>query len=529
MGSIKLYFILSLILSMSFVKGFDGIPKESTYCATWASSQYLTENNNLPPIPLSNNSIRQIVHVSISSPTIRLKFSNRVGDSNLELKAVTLANSVSQGSGEIDPLTLTTLKFSGKESVVIPPYTEIYSDPFYYPLKVQSEVAISIYFGEVPQKLTSHAGSRTFSFFEQGNKVNEVKFSHENKVAHWYVITAIEVSHSFPRKAVVCYGDSITDGRGSTDDKQNRWSDILSQKLYLNDKTINVAVVNEGIGATFARGEALERFDRDVLEVKGATYIIVLYGVNDILFTGSTSEQIIEAYKKIIRKAHRNNRFIYGATILPFGKNDNWSEEKEKVREEVNNWIRTAREDKGGFDFFFDFDEVMKDPNDEKKMYYLYDCGDGLHPSPEGYKRMVDAIDNLRLFTLIPNFDEQKYLGELEVVDKVGVKYSLGFDVKKDEEVYIRVKGKCEGSFGFRIVINNVEGKKTSDYYYTGKLDNGVFEYSLILKPEETSNYITIRRPISTINIDKITLTLIEVSTESGSKFLDPEEGIILE
>ena len=529
MGSIKFYFILSLILSMSFVKGFDGIPKESTYCATWASSQYLTENNNLPPIPLSNNSIRQIVHVTISSPTIRLKFSNRVGDSNLELKAVTLANSVSQGSGEIDPLTLTTLKFSGKESVVIPPYTEIYSDPFYYPLKVQSEVAISIYFGEVPQKLTSHAGSRTFSFFEQGNKVNEVKFSHENKVAHWYVITAIEVSHSFPRKAVVCYGDSITDGRGSTDDKQNRWSDILSKKLYLNDGTINVAVVNEGIGATFARGEALERFDRDVLSVKGATYIIVLYGVNDILFAGATSEQIIEAYKTIIRKAHRNNRFIYGATILPFGKNDNWSEEKEKVRGEVNNWIRTAREDKGGFDFYFDFDEVMKDPNDEKIMYYLYDCGDGLHPSPEGYVRMVDAIDNLKLFTLIPNFDEQKYLGELEVINKVGVKYYLGFDIKKDEEIYIRVKGKCEGSFGFRILINNVEGKRTSEYYYTGKLENGDFEYSLFLKAEETSNYITIRRPISTINIDGITLTLIEVQTESGTKFLDPEEGIILE
>ena len=103
------------------------------------------------------------------------------------------------------------------------------------------------------------------------------------------------------------------------------------------------------------------------------------------------------------------------------------------------------------------------------------------------------------------------------------------FDIKKDEEIYIRVKGKCEGSFGFRILINNVEGKRTSEYYYTGKLENGDFEYSLFLKAEETSNYITIRRPISTINIDKITLTLIEVKTESGTKFLDPEEGIILE
>lgn len=514
---------------MSYIKGFDGIPKESTYCATWASSQYLTENSNLPPIPLSNNSIRQIVHVTISSPTIRLKFSNRVGDSNLELKAVTLANSLSQGSGEIDTLTLTTLKFSGKESVVIPPHSEVYSDPFYYPLKVQSEVAISIYFGQVPQKQTSHAGSRTFSFFEEGNKVNEQKFSHENKVAHWYVITAIEVSHSSPRKAVVCYGDSITDGRGSTDDKQNRWTDVLSKKLYLNDRTINVAVVNEGIGATFVRGEGLERFDRDVLNVKGATYIIVLYGVNDILFAGATSEQIIQAYKTIIRKAHRNNKFIFGATILPFSKNENWTEEKEKVRVEVNNWIRTAREDKGGFDYFFDFDEFMKDPNDEKKMFYLYDCGDGLHPSPEGYMRMVDAIDNLNVFTLIPNFDEDKYLGELELVNSVGVKYNLGFDINKDEEAYIRVKGKCDGSFGFRIVMNNVEGKKTSDYYYTEKLKKGSFEQSTILKLEETSNYLVIRRPISTINIDRITLTLIEVKTDSGVKIIDPEEGVILE
>ena len=332
MSSFKLSFLISIILSISFIKCFDGIPKESTYCATWASSQYLTEPNNLPPIPLSGNSLRQIVHVSISSPTIRLKFSNKVGDSPLELKSVNLANSVSQGSGEIDPLTLTKMTFSGRERVIIAPFSEMYSDPFYYPLKVQSEVAISIYFGEVPEKLTSHAGSRTFSFFEEGNKIDEKKFSDENKVAHWYVITAIEVSHSFPRKAVICYGDSITDGRGSTDDKQNRWSDILSKKLYLNDATINVATVNEGIGATTVIGDGIERFDRDVIKIKGSTYIIVLYGVNDIIFNEKTAKEVIEAYKTLVRKAHKNNKFIFGGTILPFSKSSFWDEKKEKVR-----------------------------------------------------------------------------------------------------------------------------------------------------------------------------------------------------
>ena len=228
---IQIYLYAILLLSTSFINAFDGIPNESTYCATWSSSQYLTEPNNMPPIPLSNNSIRQIVHISVSSPTIRLKLSNIVGDSNLEIKGVSIANSVSQGSGEIDLLTLTQITFDRKESVVIPAYSEVYSDPFYYPLKVQSEVAISIYFGEVPSKLTSHAGSRTFSFIEQGNKINEKTFSHDNKTAHWYIISAIEVSSYPTKKAVVCFGDSITDGRSSTDDKQNRWTDVLSKKI----------------------------------------------------------------------------------------------------------------------------------------------------------------------------------------------------------------------------------------------------------------------------------------------------------
>ena len=391
--------ILSLVFSVSFIKALEENPDESSFCATWSSSQYLTESKNLPPIPLSGNSIRQIVHISVSGQTIRLKLSNRVGDADLEIKAVTLANSASQGSGEIDLSTLTQLKFNGKEDTVIPPGSEMYSDPFEYPLKAQSEVAISIYFGEVPPKITSHAGSRTFSFIEKGNKINEKKSGSQFKTDHWYIIEAIEVSSSPTKKAVVCYGDSITDGRGSTNDKQNRWTDVLSNKLYLNEPTKEVACVNAGIGATTVRTEGQERFERDVLNVKGSAYIIVLYGVNDILFNMATSEQIISAFKVLITKAHESNKFIFGTTILPFGKNSNYSDQKEKVRKEVNNWIRNAGKDKEGFDYCFDFDKVIRDPNNERNILNIYDCGDGLHLSPEGYKKMVEAIDNLELFT----------------------------------------------------------------------------------------------------------------------------------
>ena len=541
--------LLLFLISISLIKAFDGIPKESTYCATWSSSQYLTASNNLPPIPLSNNSIRQIVHISVSSPTIRLKLSNRVGKSDLEINAVSLANSVSQGSGEIDPLTLTTVTFDRKESVVIPAGSEMYSDPFYYPLKVQSEVAISIYFGEVPSELTSHAGSRTFSFIEKGNKISKTKFSDEFKTAHWYIIEAIEVSSSPTKKVVVCYGDSITDGRGSTDDKQNRCTDVLSRKLYLNDATKNVACVNAGIGATFVRNEGQERFERDVLNVKGSAYIIVLYGVNDILFTGSSSEQVIEAYKALITKAHQNKKFIYGATILPFGKNDNWSKEKDKVRNEVNEWIRNTDKDEGGFDYYFDFDEIIKDPKNGSNLYDEYDCGDGLHLSPKGYETLVDSIDNLKLFTL--NYkkededekeeeeqekeeekekDKDKDKDGVNLTNKVGIKFELDEELKKEDEITISIRGKCEDdSYGFRVLTNDNDEKKTSDYHYTGRLEKGSFEFSVIFQVYNNSKWVVIRRPISTMNLDKIIIYSVEVETNSGKKkFNAKKDGLIL-
>ena len=564
---LRTIFLFCLFFSNTFIKAFDGIPQEETYCATWSSSQYLTESKNLPPIPLSNNSIRQIVHVSVASPTIRLKFSNRLGEEGLEIKAVSLADSASQGSGEIDVSTLTPVKFKDKESVVIPAGSEMYSDPFYYPLKEQSEVAISIYFGEVPSKITSHAGSRTFSFIEKGNKINEKKSSSEFKTDHWYIIEAIEVSSSPAKKAVVCYGDSITDGRGSTNDKQNRWTDVLAKKLYLNDATREVACVNAGIGATLVRNEGQERFERDVLNIKGSAYIIVLYGVNDILFSNDNAEKIIDAYKVLIKKAHESKKLIYGATILPFGKNSNYNDQREKVRNEVNNWIRKAGTIEEGFDAFFDFDEVVKDPNNGRNILGKYDSGDGLHPSPEGYQRMVEAINNLKLFTTDLNKEddkeEEKKLEKeeekekekekgkeekekekekekeeeenkeddnkgLELTNKVGIRFELDFELEKEEEVTIKVKGSCDGSNGFRLLTNNDKGEKTSDYYYTGKIKKGDFELSATLEVNKNSKYVIIRRPISTMNIDKIILKSVEVKAESGKKVFKPKEGVIL-
>ena len=525
-------FYLIILFSLFFVsKGKkqdlnENSFEESSFFTTWATAVYETES---PKMKLTNNSLRQIIHVSASGENVRLKLSNKNGKTDLEIKEVTIADSLTQGTGEIELKTLTTLYFEGEKNIIISPGKEIYSDVISYSLKPLSDIAISIYFGKTPENLTGHPKSRTYSFIEKGNKIYNETISRENKIDHWYIISALEVSSNPRKKTIVCFGDSITDGTGTTMDKQNRWPDLLSAKLHLNKETNNIAVVNKGIGGDKITTQGLERFSYDVLEVKGVSHIIVLYGVNDINVLNATSSQIILAYKKLIEEAHKNNIFIYGGTILPEGNYGLWSEEKEKYRKEVNYWIKNTKKEEGGFDGFFDFDEFIRDPDNHNKIFNLYDCGDGLHPNEEGYQRMTQAINNLDIFTLEPDFNSN--LNEINLFDKIGIKFKLNFNLKKDEEIFISIKGRSDGSNGFRVLTTNNEDIKTSDYYYTGNILEGKFWIiNIKLKAYDSSNYIVIKRPISTMNIDNIILEYIEVSSGNNTKIFSPaDEGTFLD
>ena len=512
-----------LVLSFLFISltnqliqhSFDD---ESKYFTTWGTAIIST---GAPTFELSNNSIRQIVHISESGDNLRLKLSNKFGKTDLVIREITIADSASQGSGEVDVNTLVPLTFNGKAGVTIPSGSEIYSDTVPYPLKSLSEIAISIYFGETPTNLSGHSGSWTNSFIEEGNKIYVPIFSKENKIANWYFISAVEVYSDSPKKVIVCFGDSITNGQGSSIDKQNRWTDFLSLKLHLNQETSDIAVVNKGINGNRIITQGLERFPYDVLEVKGVTHIMVLYGVNDINLLNATSSEIISAYKQIIQEAHNNNLFIFAGTILPYGNFHRWTEERENYRKEVNHWIRNTKPEDGGFDAVFDYDELIKDPYDETKIYSDYDSGDGIHPNSEGYQIITQAINDLELFTRKAHFNSKR----IEIVNKKGLKFKLNFEIEKDEEVDIKINGICEKSNGFRVLTNNNEGIKTSDYFYSGKLDKE-FEFSFKLKVCENSDYIVIRRPLSTINIDNIIVNSIEVSKGDIHQTFDSlEEG----
>lgn len=371
---------------------------------TWGCGPQLTEPHNLPPAPLANSTLRQFVHVTIGGNHLRVRFSNAYGTSPVVINSAHVALAAGAGSGgkgEINPATDVALAFHDMPSATIPPGETIFSDPLDFNLPALTNLAITIYLGDVSAtSINGHPGSRTTSFIQDSNVVSAASMPAASKTAHWYIITGVDVLADTSSKALVVLGDSITDGRGSTTDGNNRWPDNLAQRLSTNAPTAGVGVANMGIGGNGIFGglgpAALKRFDRDVINQSGVRWVIIFEGVNDIGGdrSGTVATNLISAYKQFIDKAHAHSMLIYGATITPFGTSFYDSSLHEAERETVNAWIRTNNL----YDGVIDFDAAVRDPATPTKLLPVYNYNDWLHLSPAGYQAMANAID-LNLFT----------------------------------------------------------------------------------------------------------------------------------
>lgn len=394
------YVILVLMAVAMSTLNLDARKK---WVGTWATAEQVVEPHNCPPEPgLGNNSIRQIVQVSIGGDNIRIKFSNEFSKTPVTINAAAVSHALTAGyEPDIEAGSMLHLTFNGKPSVTVKPGELVTCDPVKFHLDPRDNVAIDIQFGSASSTdVTGHPGSRTTSYIARGNTSD---FTNAVRTDHWYIINAIEVETKDSKAcAIAVMGDSITDGRGSTHNMQNRWTDVLSRKLLADESTKNVAVLNFGLGGNCVLKGGLgtpvkERYDRDLFGQEGVRYIILFEGVNDLGSRGDATDkakEIIKVYKEIIKKAHKKDILVYGATVAPFKGNGYYSKNHEEGRQILNDWILYG----GEFDGVIDLANVVADPADKEQLdsKYLYE-NDWLHPNALGYNDMGKSID-IKLF-----------------------------------------------------------------------------------------------------------------------------------
>lgn len=356
---------------------------------TWATAVEFTGEGDMPRTHLAGSSIRQVVHVSLGGDVLRLKLSNEFSGQPLEIESVYIADAV-VGSKDVFPKTGRFLRFGGKKGVVIAAGEAVFSDAVKYDLRAGQLLTIGINYGKnVPEHATSHRGSRTTSYIIKSASSPRSYFDPCEEVDHWYNIAAIDVQAEEDTPVVAVLGNSITDGRGSTTNKQNRWTDFLADALNAEKP---FGVLNLGIGGNCVvegglSEPAMKRFDRDILGQAGVDKLIIFEGTNDIGFSQKDYEQVadtlVACYEVLIAKAKARGIKVYGATITPTKGNGWYSYWHEAVRQEVNEWIRKS----GKFDEIIDFDELVRASADAQRLNEEF-SEDWLHLNPKGYEAM---------------------------------------------------------------------------------------------------------------------------------------------
>jgi lysophospholipase L1-like esterase len=354
----------------------------------------------------SDITLREIVHVSIGGPAVRVIFSNEFGADPLTIGAAHIA--VSQGGSSVNLVSAAGLTFGGRTAVTIPPGALVVSDPATVNLPAGSDLAVSLFLPAQPiHQLSQHGSADQISYTAPGNVVGAKTLDNPSEIRSWPFVKGVDVKVSAQSGAVVAFGDSITDGAFAAINQNARWPDELARRLLANPKTANIGVLNEGIGGNRilhdnAGPSALARFDRDVIAQSGVKYLIILECINDIghaydpgrPYDVVSADDLITGYIQMAERAHDHGIKVYIATATPYTGAKYASPAGEEVRQAVNKWIRTSHE----IDGFIDFDKATQDPANPAAFLPAYDHGDHLHPSDPGYKAMGDAID-LNLFT----------------------------------------------------------------------------------------------------------------------------------
>jgi len=411
----------ALVCFLLFIPQRAGAQRNG-WIATWAASpQPTAPDPKKPLLNIEDQTVRERVRVSIGGEQICIRLSNEYGSVPLLIGSATVATPTDPAS--VRPGSIQAVTFGGHNSVTIPAGALVFSDPVAFPVASGGEISISLYFPKRVATPTLHAlALKRDAVSQHGDHTRAEKIEAGAVTGSSILVSAVLVPARPSQRLVVAFGDSVTDGDGSTVDADHNWPSALVRRLGNTPEGPKLAVVNEGIVGNRLLNDcflasigcfgvsALARFDRDALALPGVTHVVLLEGINDIGFPGAklgessladpanvrTPEDLIGAYRQLISRAHAHGVKLIGATITPFEGVDfpgYYSESKEAVRRAVNKWIRSS----GSFDGVIDFDAVLRDPDHPSRLLPRFASEDRLHPNDLGYQAMADAID-LTLF-----------------------------------------------------------------------------------------------------------------------------------
>jgi len=383
----------------------------------WTAAPQRAEPADLPPPPftrdglvLPDSTLRQTIRVSAGARRIRLRISNTFGAADLGVARVGVARPGGGRAGvsTVEPGTSRAVTFAGRPGVVVAAGDHEASDPVDFPVAAGASVTVTMYLAGGQQAaggVTAHPGSRTTSYLTAGDHVTDPRLARAVPVDHWYLIDAVEACPPAGQRvaAAVILGDSLTDGRGSTTNGNDRWPDQLLDRLRAQGNADGIALLNQGIGGNRVLRDGLgpavlARVDRDGLAVAGVRWLVVFAGVNDIGTADATraaqrtvAADLCAAYERIAAKARAAGIWACGATLTPFGGSDPYDDpggHREAARQAVNGWIRAGR----GFDAVLDFDQAVRDPRAPARLRAAVDSGDHLHLNPAGNRALAEAV-----------------------------------------------------------------------------------------------------------------------------------------
>jgi lysophospholipase L1-like esterase len=381
-------------------------PERSTWVSSWAAAEISTDPKEALPSG-QDMTLRQLVRLSAGGRTIRLRISNAFGNAPLEVDGTHVARAVSPGSPRIDAQSDKAVTFNGAPAVSIPPGAEYVSDPVAFAAPAFTTLAVSIHLAGLPQRQTGHPGSRATSYFAPGNQLSAASLRDASKVDRWAYLDGVDVEPEMASAAVAVVGDSIVDGHGVASNTNTRWTDYLAERLQGRLGVLNLGIGSNCLSQNCVGPAVPARFGRDVLSRNGVSYVIILEGVNDLgVLTRDAPvsaeahralvQRMIGALAQVTRRARERGIKVIGATIMPYGASGYYHPDaaNDADRNAVNAWIRAP----GHFDGVVDFDALMRDPEHPNRLKREFDSGDGLHPSPEGYRFMGEAVP-LSLFS----------------------------------------------------------------------------------------------------------------------------------